>query len=227
MGGGQAVRRADRLKETLELEIVGGVLPPGTKLDEPSLTRRFGVSRTPVREVLHQLAAIGLVEMRKGRSPIVASLTAQDLVDGFEVLTELEGLCGRLAARRASAGDRGEIRRLHEIMAGAVTDNRVEDYYRFDVEFHDALHRAAHNSILEAELRGLRRRFAPYRRSHFLRRGRIDHSFAEHERIVAAIEAGDAEAAARATREHIGMNGAVLADFLHDLRHHNGIERAG
>lgn len=221
------MKRADHLKETLELEIISGKLAPGARLDEPSLVRRFGVSRTPVREALHQLAAIGLVEMRPARSPVVASLTHQDLIDGLEVLSEMEGLCGALAARRAGTKEREEIARLHGEMARKVADNSIEDYYRLDVDFHDALYRASHNRLLEGQLKGLRRRFAPYRRGHFLRQGRIGQSFAEHEKIVAAIEAGDSEAAAKAARNHIDKNGTVLADFLHDLERHNASRRTG
>lgn len=221
------MKRADHLKETLELEIISGKLAPGARLDEPSLVRRFGVSRTPVREALHQLAAIGLVEMRPARSPVVASLTHQDLIDGLEVLSEMEGLCGALAARRATTEERAKIARLHGEMGRKVTDSNIEDYYRLDVDFHDALYHASHNGLLEGHLRGLRRRFAPYRRGHFLRQGRIGQSFAEHEKIVAAIEAGDSEAAARAARNHIDKNGTVLADFLLDLERHDAARRTG
>ena len=211
------VRRADQIKETLELEIVGGTLPPGMRLDEPSLVRRFGVSRTPVREALHQLGAIGLLEMRKGRSPVVAALSPQDLIDGLEVLTELEGLSGALAAKRASTRERAGIVRLHKIMARAAEKNRIEDYYHLDVDFHDAIYRATHNELLEKQLRSLRQRFAPYRRNHFLRQGRLHQSYEEHGLIVAAIVEGDAGGAMQAARNHINRNGAVLADFLHDL----------
>ncbi len=211
------MRSADRLREALEREIVTGELPPGSRLDEPMLVRRFGVSRTPVREALNQLSAMGLVEMRPARSPIVASLTVQDLLDAFEVMTELEGLCGRLAARRATDADRAALVRLHDSAAGAAAANAADSYYEADAAFHEALYGAAHNRILESQLRTLRRRFGPYRRKHFGWRGRIGQSYQEHANIVAAIQAGDPEAAEAVVRAHVTMNGDVLADFLRGL----------
>lgn len=189
------MRRADRVREILEREIVSQRLPPGTRLDEPSLARRFEVSRTPIREALNQLAAVGLIEMRPSRSPVVAALTAQDLVNGFEVMTEMEGLCGRLAARRADETDHAELESLHREMRVALDDSATRDYYRLDQDFHEILYRACRNALLAKQLRNLRRRFAPYRRRHFRLSGRARQSWQEHGRLLAAIRDGDAGSA--------------------------------
>ncbi len=86
--------------ETIEDEIVTRQLPPGTRLDEVELAQRFAVSRTPIREALIQLASAGLVELRPRRGAIVAQISPQRLMEMFDVMAELEALCGRLAARR-------------------------------------------------------------------------------------------------------------------------------
>lgn len=211
------MRHPDRVREVLEREIVGGRLLPGARLEEPALARRFGVSRTPIREALHQLAAIGLIEMRRARSPVVAAFTVQDLLDAFEVMAQLEALCGRLAARRATEADRTALRRSHAAASEAAHSGDVDEYYRCDVAFHDALYRAAHNGVLEDQLRALRNRFGPYRRRHFAWRGRIAQSHEEHSRIIAAIEAGNPDDTEASARAHVSMNGEVLADFLRSL----------
>src|SRR3546814_18041549 len=95
--------RKDLLAERLEEDIVSGRFAPGERLDEVSLATSFGVSRTPVREVLQRLASSGLVELRPRRGAIVAQISIGRLVEMFEVMAELEGMCGRLAARRMPA----------------------------------------------------------------------------------------------------------------------------
>ena len=86
----------------LQEQIIDGHLKPGDELDEKLLAARFGVSRTPIREALLQLSSLGLVKMRPRRHAIVSALTVQQVIAMWEVLTELEGFCAALAARRMS-----------------------------------------------------------------------------------------------------------------------------
>ena len=70
---------ADRLAQSVADAIIAGTLHPGSRLDEHGLAGRYGVSRTPVREALRQLAAMGLVEIRPRRGAVVASLNPSKL----------------------------------------------------------------------------------------------------------------------------------------------------
>ena len=88
-------RRAEVLRQRLEREIFSGALLPGERLDESGLARRFGVSRTPVREALLQLASAGLIEMRPRQGAVVAAITVQQLLQMFEVMADMEALCAR------------------------------------------------------------------------------------------------------------------------------------
>ena len=94
------MRRADALRDQLEQDIVTGALRPGERLDEQSLAARFGVSRTPVREALMQLATAGLVTLQERRGAFVAALGFKEIIERFEGMAVLEGACGALAARR-------------------------------------------------------------------------------------------------------------------------------
>src|SRR6185436_11532871 len=86
------VTRAEELRLQLADEIVRGVLPPGSALDETDIARRFSVSRTPVREALRQLVASGLVEARAHRGAVVAQPSLDRLTEMFEAMAELEAL---------------------------------------------------------------------------------------------------------------------------------------
>src|SRR5687767_2903649 len=104
--GSSVVRRAEALRDQLEQDIVTGALRPGERLDEQGLATRFGVSRTPIREALMQLATTGLVTLHQRRGAFVTSLNLKDIIERFEVMAALEGACGSLAARRITDEER-------------------------------------------------------------------------------------------------------------------------
>ena len=97
-----SARVSESLPDAIEERIATGEYPPGTRLDEAELATVFGVSRTPVREALIQLAATRMVEKRPRKGWVVTELSPARLCEMFEVMAELEAICGRLAARRAN-----------------------------------------------------------------------------------------------------------------------------
>src|SRR5207237_6622091 len=98
----------------IEEKIAMGDYPPGMRLDEAPLLAEFGVSRTPLREALIQLASLGLVDMRPRRGAVVAELTPHRLFEMFEVMGALEAMCGRLAARRITDQEQKELLAAHQ-----------------------------------------------------------------------------------------------------------------
>jgi DNA-binding GntR family transcriptional regulator len=212
-----AGERVLELVRTLEQEIVTGVLSPGDRLDEATLATRFGVSRTPVREALGQLASTGLVEIKPRRGAAVAAPGLKELLEMFEVMAELEGLCGRLAARRMSAGEREALQTAHEACRSCVQAGDSDGYYAANVAFHEAIYAGCRNRFLAEQTRTLRNRLAPYRRLQLRRVDRVNESFGEHEAVLAAILDGDAEGADRLLQSHVTVQGGSFADFVANL----------
>lgn len=212
-----APTRADQLRQTLEREIFAGTHKPGDRLDEQTLATRFGVSRTPVREALRQLSASGLIEVRPRQGAVVAVITLPRLIEMFEVMAELEGMCARLAARRMTDQERRHIQDLIAEAEDFAARVELEAYYVNNRKFHDAIYDGGHNHVLADMTRGLHNRTAPYRRHQLNRPGRIHESLAEHKVVVQAILAGDAEAAGKAMYRHVNVQGDVFADFLSTL----------
>ncbi|MCL5776305.1 GntR family transcriptional regulator [Limibaculum sp. FT325] len=210
-------RRADLLHDKIEDLILTGDLAPGDRLDEVSLATRFGVSRTPIREALMQLAATGLIELRPRRGAVVAEVGPKRMVEMFEVMAELEAICARLAARRATPADEERIGAHHRACAAAAAASDEDAYYYENEEFHEAIDAAAHQEFLSEQTRALRRRLKPYRRLQLRSRGRVRNSFDEHEAVVRAILAHDADAAAEAMRAHIVVQGERFTDLLASL----------
>ena len=195
--------RTSRLVRELSDEIVAGRLGPGVRLDEQSLADQFELSRTPVREALVRLAAMGLVEKRPHRGVVVAPLTAEKLTHMFEVMAELEAVCARLAARRMSAVEGQELEAEHLATAEIARAGDFERYEAANRAFHRSVYLGSGNPMLIETAEDFRRRINPFRRAQFHVEGRIARSFGEHGAIVAAILRRDEEAAYLAMREHL------------------------
>ena len=209
--------RNDSLKSKLEQDIIAGILKPGMRLDEVSLATRFKVSRTPVREALLQLSTMGLVEMRPRRGAVVSQIGLKDLLDMFEVMAELEGMCGRLAARRATKSEWDRLAQVHATSEQAVQAVDFDAYYRCNVEFHEIIYQASRNTFLANQTLRLRNRLAPYRRSQLHQNGRLQGSYDEHEAILAALKIQNADETERLMREHLTAQGGSLHDFIASL----------
>ncbi|MDJ0738365.1 MAG: GntR family transcriptional regulator [Gammaproteobacteria bacterium] len=203
-----------KLRDILEDEIVNGVLKPGDRLDEAALAERFGVSRTPIREAFKFLVGSGLVETIPNRGSFVASVGLPQLIEMFEVMAELEGMCARLAARRMSDSETGQLRTLLDHCAAANDKGDPDAYYYENERFHDWIYRGSHNGFLAQQARQLQMRLKPYRRLQLRVRNRAGRSLDEHRQIVDAILAGDEAAAAAVMKDHVRIQGERFTDFV-------------
>lgn len=211
------MKLSEQLRETIEELIATGELPPGSSLDEFSLAERYGVSRTPAREALIQLAAEGLIEIRPRRGAVVKSLGPTRLIEMFEVMGELEAMCGRLAARRMTEPERQALVQAHEACEAARTASDSDQYFYANERFHELIYAGSHNGFLQDEAQQLHRRLRPYRRLQLRVRNRMDTSLHEHQGVVDAIVAGHADEAAVALREHVVVQGERFGDLLASL----------
>ncbi len=210
-------RHADQLRQVLEEEIASSLLAPGTRLEEVALAERFGVSRTPIREALQMLSASGLVDLRPRRGAIVASLSLPRLLEMFEMMAEMESICGRLAARRMTEIERVHLQKQHEICGEAVRSNDRDLYYTENVRFHGVIYEGSHNKFLAGEVKRLQRRLQAYRRLQLRSTGRMAESYAEHSAITKAIIEGKDELTASLLQGHVSVQGDRFGDWLSSL----------
>ncbi|WP_370675138.1 GntR family transcriptional regulator [Pleomorphomonas sp. PLEO] len=194
--------------------IVTGSLKPGEKLDEGSLASRFDVSRTPVREALRQLGAMGLVKREPNRSAVVTTVDANHLNSMFEAMAELEGICARLAALRMTIDERRNVEAEHRASHRLIQDGAEEDYAAYNTRFHTALYLGAHNEHIYDLVTQTRARLAPFRRAQFHLPGRLVRSFEEHDAIVTAIMRADAAAAGNAAYAHVSIVRTAAASVV-------------
>jgi len=211
-------RRSEQLREIIEERIATGSYLPGMPLDETELATEFEVSRTPIREALMQLSFAGLIDMQPRRSAVVSEISPQRLCEMFEVMAELEAMCGRLAARRMTDDNQHSLLVAHQACKDAAEKNDPDEYYRRNEQFHLAIYTASHNSFLIDECKNLKRRLNAYRRLQLRVRDRMRTSFEEHSEVYMAIVTGDGELAAKLLRNHVIIQGERFADLMASLQ---------
>lgn len=198
------MRAGDRAYRALRAEILDGSLEPGTVLAEVEQSTRLGVSRTPVREALRQLAADGLVEA-SGRGTVVTAVSRVDIVSLYELREALEAKAAALAAQHHDDARFADIRdRLLD--ASRLLDQGepgLGPYFAVVDDLDDAIEAAAANPFLGAALRNVQLHSARIRRLSRHKPERLRAAAGEHLLIVEAILARDAELASHATHVHL------------------------
>ena len=207
------LNKADQIAEEIQEQIFGGSFKDGERLDEIRLAEQFGVSRTPLREALKKVALLGIVEKIPNRGVFVHQPGPIELLEMFEVMSELESICGRLAAKRISEKALTKLNEANAKCKKAIKNKNPDAYYIENEQFHKIIYKQSGNNFLEKEAIKLQKRLQPFRRIQLRFRGRIEQSMSEHETIVQALTIGDASMAENALRNHV----AVQGDKFHQL----------
>jgi DNA-binding GntR family transcriptional regulator len=194
--------------------IVRGDLSPGQQLFEAELSDALGISRTPLREALKQLASEGLVELRLNRSAIVAPLRGVELAELFEAVSAIERCAAELAATRMGARDIEQLEVLQRRIERHHDRGELRDYFEVNQQIHGAIVGFARNSMLKATHDLLMPRAERARFLALSIRGRWDESVREHREVLAALKARDATRAGALLSHHVLRTGQVMADRL-------------
>ena len=221
--------KAVEIALVLEQAIVSGELEPGQVLRQEELSERFDVSRTPVREALRRLAALGLVSFVPNRGVRVRTITMEELREAFLVRAELESLATEIAAAKFTEAALEELERAEEAFSKATLSLRArpregEDRWRLTHDwvvanhgFHDVIYRVAEAPLIERLAKSARRSFsghavwAPGGSETDALYERNDN---EHRAIIAALRAGNPAGARALAREHVLHSFELLAHVL-------------
>lgn len=197
---------------TLRRMIITGELPAGQKLREQEICEQLGVSRTPLREALRTLAAQGLVRLTQNRGAEVASLTLDDILGLYEVVSTLEALAARLACKTISDEAVAEIGMLHYRMMRHQARAEQLEYFALNQQIHRALVEASRNAALLEAWEGLSARIERAKYLPNLQPTRWKAAMQEHDAMLAALVARDGEGLARLIEIHFANSlAAILA----------------
>jgi DNA-binding GntR family transcriptional regulator len=204
----------EKVVERIRDAIVSGRISPGTWLPETKLAAHLGVSRIPVREALARLEAEGLVKRVPYRGTMVVRLTVDQVIESFMLRSLLEGFAAKLATPHLSPEEIATLRSLVTRLGECARADRHEDLPALHREFHSTIYNKCGSATLIRWINELYNQFPKSLRRTF----RFEEPPEECRRIVAAIEAGDAELAGRLMSEHLESGGRVTikhyAEFL-------------
>jgi len=197
---------ADRLRSL----ILNRHLGPGERLVQDDLAEQLGVSRTPIREALHALAADGLVVLSPRRGASVAAFSLEDLKDLYSIRIPLEGYCAFLATRAASPADVAKLHALVKQMEKLFYAGNRWELLVVNRQFYATFYAIAGRPRLydlivkHLDMAGL------YRRMAFAVDALYGYTLKEHLELLMAVKEGAAEEAERLTRAGLERTAATL-----------------
>ena len=212
-GAVTSVTSAGRVVEVLRELILNNTFPPGARLAEIELAEQLGVSRTPIREALRQLAAEALVELPPNRGARVASWSPAELESVFELRSTLEPRLTGMATDRAGEGDLAELDALATEMLRVGSPGPAQDLEALiplNSAFHGRLVELADAPAFAAALAGAVRTPLIMRNFRAYDDPAMRRSLAHHLEIVAAMRAGDAQWATAVMTAHLRNARAVM-----------------
>lgn len=201
---------AERLRERIR----HGGLRPGQHLVQEELAEHLGVSRIPLREAMHALAAEGLIKVLPQRGMVVAELDHAELAELFELRLKLEPGLAEEAVRGARRRDiealRASAARMRELRAPERAEERAGENYRF----HRGIYELAEQPLSLRFVDQLLHLVEPYSRQWVRSGSELERIDAEHDRMISALADADADALAAVITEHItGARDHLLASF--------------
>jgi len=190
--------------------IIEGELRPGSRIAELRLCSRFGVSRTPLREALKVLSAEGLVRLLPNKGATVVRVTHKEVEDAIPILGMLEALAGELACERIDKERLEQIKSAHRQMVEHFQRGEKLPYHGLNRVVHEAIFEVADNKTLSETYNMLQARLS----SLLVMGPKSPRQWAaavdDHERMLAALEAGDGAQFAQIARGHVRRRGEVL-----------------
>ncbi|PLX35595.1 MAG: hypothetical protein C0605_09320, partial [Hyphomicrobiales bacterium] len=198
---------SDKILKVLKSRILNWEYPPNNPLVEGDLSAEFGVSRSPVREALSMLEAMGLAERRKNRTFVVKQVHSSAVREIYELREALElYVVERLCADEGRAGRLAALKQQWLSLGEDTPDSKAldaETAARLDRDFHEGLAELLGNQAILDTLRSLSERLHIFRTIDFQRSGRIGETCRQHLAILEAIESGDVALARQCLLDNI------------------------
>lgn len=209
-------RLRDQVAHALRAALISGELRPGEVYSAPGLAEDFGVSATPVREAMLDLAREGLVEPVRNKGFRVTEVNERDLDQYTEIRTLIEvPMVGRIT-RSASRKDLEALRPVAEEIVRAAREHDLIGYLEADRQFHLTLLGLAGNERLVETVGDLRKRSRLYGLTALDERDQLLPSAEEHLELLDLMLAGDVKAAEACMTRHLGHVRSLWAEGLKD-----------
>ena len=194
--------------------LVEGKIAPGSKLNERELAESLHVSRTPIREAIRRLAAEGLVELITNRGAIALQLSLEDVVHTFDVIAQLEGFSGELAANNISDTALSELEALQYEMMASYARRDLSSYYKLNLRIHHLINQAANNPILSRLFSQVNARIEALRFRSNQDGVKWEKAVEEHQEMLDALKTHDSARMRKIMIQHVQNKRDVVVQLL-------------
>ena len=192
-----------RVFHHLREDILSGKYKEGDELKEVAIGEELGVSRTPVREAFRQLELEGLIQIIPNKGAYVTGITQKDVKDIYMIRSLLEGLCARWACEHITDEQMEEMEENIYLAKFHAQKGHLEQLADLDNRFHDILYEACNSKMLEHQLKDFHEYVLRVRKKTLSNVNRGPASNEEHEQIMEAIKAKDADKAEKLANMHM------------------------
>ena len=194
--------------------LVEGAIAPGSKLNERELAEQLNVSRTPIREAIRRLAADGLVELIANRGAIAVQLTREDVIHTFDVIANLEGYSGELAAQNISDEALSELEAMHYEMMASYARRDLSSYYKLNLKIHNAINQAAANPVLSQLFAQVNARIEALRFRSNQDGLKWEKAVKEHQEMIDALKGRDSARMRQVMMSHVMNKRDVVVQLI-------------
>ncbi|NIA70377.1 GntR family transcriptional regulator [Pelagibius litoralis] len=215
----KALSPKEALYQDLKRSILTMNRAPGSDIDEVRLAAEYGLSRTPLREVLSKMAGEGYLELRQHRGAQVSAMTHKTLRDFFLAAPLIYAATSRLAAQNAMPEQIASLKEVQRGFRAAVDNGNIEDRVFYNDRFHALIGEIANNIYLTPSLRRLlidHARIAGtfYRPRNAQMHDNLATAAEQHDQMIESIETGDEDRAAQLAIDHWTLSRCMIEMFV-------------
>jgi DNA-binding GntR family transcriptional regulator len=200
----------EKILENIRDAIISGAIKAGSRVSEPDLAERYGISRTPIREAFRQLESEGYLTVIPRRGAVVSEFSEKDVEEFYAIKSILEGYAARRACGKLSAKELERLQTINNRLAELAFHHDFKAFFKIHNDFHDVFIKAADNEKLRELINSLVTRFQRLRMMSISLPGRMDISVQEHQKIIEAFRRKDEETAEMLVRKNAEYGGKAL-----------------
>jgi len=200
----------EKILEHIRDAIVAGTLKAGSRVSEPELAERYGISRTPIREAFRQLESEGYLTVIPRRGAIVSEFSPKDIEEFYAIKSIMEGYAARRACENLTDKDLERLQAINDKLAELARSGDIKHFFKVHSDFHELFIKAADNEKLRELIAGLVTKFQRLRFTSLSLPGRMAVSVQEHEKIIDAFRGKNADLAEALVRKNAEYGGRVL-----------------
>jgi DNA-binding GntR family transcriptional regulator len=202
----------EMILEHIRDAIISGTLKAGSRVSEPELAERYGISRTPIREAFRQLESEGYLTVIPRRGAIVSEFSQKDVEEFYAIKSILEGYAARMACEKLTSKELERLQANNERLSELAEQDDIKTFFKIHNDFHDMFIKAADNEKLRELITSVVTRFQRLRFMSLNLPGRMKIAVQEHQKIIEAFLRKDPETAEMLVRKNAEYGGRVLLD---------------